>query len=131
MKKALSLALVSMILVTEPLMAMETQAESTIPKELSAIGVTAEDLKDVGSAIADEPTTKEAEIMQRWRGRYCPRGYYLRVYRVRIGRFIITRYRCERFHRRGRHHWDDDRGRWDDHHGRRGGYQAPGDQVVE
>lgn len=114
MKKAFSLVIASALLATEPLMAMDAQA--TIPKELSDIGITAEDLKDVGKPVVDQPTKAEAEIMQRrWRYRYCPRGYRLQVYRVRIGRFIVTRYRCVRRYWRDR--WDD---RWND-----GYYQAP------
>lgn len=103
MKKVFSLIIVAAILASEPLMAMEAQPAS-IPKELSDIGITAEDLKDVGSAVVDDPTATEADIMRHWRRRHCPRGYRLVVQRIRIGRFIITRYRCVK---RRRHHWNN------------------------
>ncbi|WP_413289820.1 hypothetical protein [Bdellovibrio sp. HCB337] len=106
MKKVFSLALVGLIIASEPLMAAAPDSGGArIPEQLSKIGLTEADLKDVGSAVQDEPTSKEADIMQRWRRRYCPRGYRLVVYRVRIGRFIVTRYRCVR--RRYRRDYDD------------------------
>lgn len=128
MKKVFTIIIATAFIVAEPLMAMDAQA--SIPKELSDIGVTAEDLKDVGPAIEDTPTSAEADIMRhRWRGRFCPRGYRLVVYRIRIGRFIVTRYRCVRF-RRGRGRWDDHRGggRWDDG---RGWDYSPNQQVQQ
>jgi hypothetical protein len=113
MRKVLTLMIASAFIIAEPLMAMETKAAPSVPQELSALGVTEQDLSDVGTAVKDEPTAAEADILQRrWRNRYCPRGYRLIVERVRIGRFIVTRYRCVRSR-----YWDD-RGRWDRDHRR-------------
>jgi len=111
MKKALSLIIASAFLAAEPLLAAE--AQNNIPKELSDMGITAEDLKDVGKAVVDEPTKAEMDIMQYYRHRYCPRGFRLIVYRVRVGRYIVTRYRCVRryhYHDRYRDRYD----RWYD-----------------
>jgi len=128
MRKAFTLMIAAAFIIAEPLMAMNTQAAPSVPQELSALGVTEQDLSDVGPAVQDEPTSAEADILQRrWRNRYCPRGYRLIVERVRIGRFIVTRYRCVR-----RRHWDnrrddrwDDRGRWDRDHRRGRGPRRP------
>lgn len=100
MRKFVTLVLASLMLGTTPIMAAESGG-GQLPKALKDLGITSEDLKDVDKAVVDESTKSEADIMQRrWR-RYCPRGYHLEAYRIRIGRFVIVRYRCVRGHHRG------------------------------
>jgi hypothetical protein len=96
MRKVISVIIASVISATAPAMAVENEAQ--LPKSLSDLGVTADDLNDVGNAVTEQPTDSEMNLLQRYR-RYCPRGYYLQAYRIRIGRFVIVRYRCVRFGR--------------------------------
>jgi hypothetical protein len=95
-----------MIVGSTPVLAAEASADATpLPKVLTDLGITADDLQDVDSkAITEDSTKGEVDMMQRHYRRYCPRGYRLQAYRVRIGRFVIVRYRCVRV----RHHrrWD-------------------------
>ena len=100
MRKFVTLLLASLMLGTTPVIAAESGG-GQLPKELKDLGITAEDLKDIDKAVTDESTKSEVDINQRrWR-RYCPRGYVLQAYRIRIGRFVIVRYRCVRRHHGG------------------------------
>ncbi len=103
MKKYVTLIMAAMIVGSTPVLAAAPDAETkALPKVLTDLGITHEDLNDVDAAFVDTPTFPEKEAL-RHRQRYCPRGYHLRAYRFRIGRFVIVRYRCERNRRR---HWD-------------------------
>lgn len=106
MRKTVTLLLAAMMIGSTPVFAADVEADAAptqLPKVLTDLGITSQDLKDVDKAILDTPTSQETGIM-RHRQRYCPRGYRLEAYRIRIGRFVIVRYRCVRNHHRG--HWD-------------------------
>lgn len=96
MKKIISTLLVSTFLSTVP--ALASEAETPLPKSLSDLGITAQDLNDTQEGIADEPTESEMDML-RHRYRRCPWGSVLQAYRIRIGRFIVVRYRCVRYRR--------------------------------
>lgn len=98
MKNIFSTLIFSSLLAAAPVMAAETEA--SLPKSLTDLGITAQDLNDVQESAVDEATDTEMNLLRRYH-RYCPRGYYLRAYRTRIGRIIIVRYRCVRY---GHHH---------------------------
>lgn len=102
MKKFFTIIIASAMLGAVPAFAASAEAEATaLPKELSDLGVTSQDLQDVDQqGISEEATPGELQMFRR---RSCPRGYRMEAYRVRIGRFVIVRYRCVRHHRR---HWD-------------------------
>jgi len=96
MRKFLTLILASAMLAsTAPVMAAEAQVS---PEELQALGLTPEEIANVDEATVDELSSSDMNTQQRWGYRYCPRGYYLQAYRIRIGRFVIVRYRCVRYH---------------------------------
>ncbi|MGZ3798373.1 MAG: hypothetical protein ACXVB1_18530, partial [Pseudobdellovibrionaceae bacterium] len=93
MKNVISTLIVSTFLSAGPAMAAET--ETPIPQDLSNLGITSQDINANQDGIANEPTDSEMSTLQ-W-GRRCPWGYVLRAYRIRIGRFWVTRYRCVRY----------------------------------
>jgi hypothetical protein len=99
MRKFMTLILASLIVGSAaPVLAAEPETpETQLPKVLTDLGITAKDLQDVDKAVVDETTKGEATIMQHYR-RYCRRGYRYEAYRVRIGRFVVVRYRCVRYY---------------------------------
>lgn len=118
MRKYVTLVLATLMLGSTPLFAAEKGPEvGQLPKVLTDLGLTQDDLKDIDKGVVDTtPSKSEADIMQRRYRRYCGRGRHLEAFRIRIGRFVIVRYRCVRNHhrwdgdygdhRRGDHYWD-------------------------
>lgn len=50
--------------------------------------------------ISDPVANSKQRIQDRWR-RYCPRGYFLQRYYIRIGNVWVVQYRCVRYYGRG------------------------------
>ena len=92
MRKLMTVLIASSFLGVLPVMAAETHVSR---QDLGEAGFSAEEINNADEAISEQPTTNEMEMQRRF-GRYCPRGYVLRAYRVRIGPIVVVRYRCER-----------------------------------
>ncbi len=104
MRKFVTLVLASLIVGSTPVLAAEMNAEEApLPKVLTDLGITSKDLQDVDAKVITENSTQgEVDMMRRSR-RNCPRGYRLEADRIRIGRFVVVRYRCVRSHHRDWH----------------------------
>lgn len=85
MKKTLAVLISTALLAAVPVMALPGAIDETLVHQEN---------------IVDPVVTSEQSPQDYWR-RYCPRGYILQRYYVRIGNVWVVQYRCVRYYGRG------------------------------